>query len=101
MDAFRTALNETLLISNIPNRNVEVASIAPGEVHKPVSVLTDLIYEKLAHTHVFRTGRFAYKVEIEKPLGAVKYFNQRLLNHTQNLHQTWITYFCSFFFEAT
>ena len=95
LDAFRTTLNEILLISNIQNRNVEVVTItiAAGEGHKPVSVLTDKFCKELAYTHLFPTGRFVYKIGREIAMGAVKYFNQRLVNHTKNLYWTWIAYF--------
>ena len=88
MDAFRTTLNEILLISNIQNRNVEVVTIAAGKGHKLVSVLTDKFCEELAYTHLFPTGRFVYKIGREIAMGAVKYFNQRLVNHTKNLYWT-------------
>lgn len=93
MDAFWAALNDTLLISNIANRSVEVVTIAPGDRHKPVSVLTEKFCEELAYAHLFPTGRFVCKVGRKIDLGGVKYFNQKLVNHTKNLPWTWITYF--------
>ena len=67
MDAFRTALNETLLISNIPNRNVGVVTTAPGEGHKPVSVLTDKFFGKPAHTLYFLHVDFPTKLKEKYP----------------------------------
>ena len=57
LDAFRITSNKTSLISNKPNITAEeVASIAPGESHKPVPVLTDKLWQELSHPHLFPTG---------------------------------------------
>ena len=45
----------------------------------PVSMLNDDKCEEL-----FSKGKFGYKVEREIDLSSIEYFNQRLLNHTQN-----------------
>ena len=84
LDAFRIASHETSLISNIANITAEeFVSIAPGEEHKPVFVLSDKFCKERAHPYLFLTGKFDYKVEREILSSAVKYFNQRLLDHTQ------------------
>ena len=98
MNAFQTALNQTLLISNIPNRNVEVVTIGRDEGHKPVSDLTDKFYKELVIHIYFLQVDLSTKLN-KKYLGRRQIFNQRLVNHTQNLHQTWITFFCAFCFE--
>ena len=41
-------------------------------------ILNDVYYEEMAHPHLFPTGKFGYKVKRNK------YFNQRLLNYSQN-----------------
>ena len=85
LDEYRTASNETLLISNIPQpvSNDECINIAPGEGKHPKSVLSDEFCEELAHPYLFPTGKFGYKVKRNITLSPVKYFNQRLLNYTQ------------------
>ena len=50
---------------------------------KVVSFLSDQYCEELVLPHLFPTGKFGYKVKREIPLSASKYFNQRLLNHSQ------------------
>lgn len=52
LNAFQTASNKTLLISSIPNRNVEVVTIGPDEGYKPVSALTDKFYKELV-IHIY------------------------------------------------
>ena len=85
LDEYRTASNETLLISNIPQpmSNDECINITPGEGKHPKSVLSDEFCEELAHPYLFPTGKFGYKVKRNITLSPVKYFNQRLLNYTQ------------------
>ena len=61
----------------------EGLTIAAGEKKKVVLFLSDQYCEELAHPHMFPTGKFGYKVKWEIPLSAGKYFNQRLLNHSQ------------------
>ena len=99
MNAFQTGLNEILLISSIPNRNVEVATIGRGEGHKPVSALTDKFYKELVIHIYFLQVDLSTKLK-EKYLGRRQIFNQRLVNHTQNLDQTWITFFLRILFRT-
>ena len=96
LDILRVASNETTLISNFPNAESEesIISIAPGEGQRPMSVLNDDYYEELAHPHLFRKGKFGYKVERDIVLFPSKYFNQRFWNTTlSNFHQIQIIYF--------
>ena len=85
MDKFRTQCNETVLISNIPQpvSEDECINFAPGEGKHPKSVLSDEFCEELAHPFLFPTGKFGYKAKRDVTLSPVKYFNQRLLNHSQ------------------
>ena len=46
-------------------------------------MFTENFCEELARLHPFPTGTCGYKVEREIPLSTVKYFDQRLFNHTQ------------------
>ena len=46
-------------------------------------LFTENFCEELARLHSFPTGTCGYKAEREIPLSAVKYFDQRLFNHTQ------------------
>ena len=82
---FRTSSNETTVISEILTAaEVQKAFIvAPSEGKKPVSVLSDNFCEKLAHPHLFPTGKHGYKVERNIELTPNKYFNRRPLNYTQ------------------
>ena len=67
--------------SNIPQ--YEDLVIAPGEGTQPLPILMDDNCEELAHSYLFPTGKFGYKVEQDVVLSPVKYFNQRLLNYKQ------------------
>lgn len=73
LSVFHIALNETSIVPNIPNITPEeVLSVAPGEGHKPVSVLTDIFCEELTHPHLFLTGKFGHRVERDVVLSVVK-----------------------------
>ena len=76
--------NETVLVSEVPNivQN-ENLIVAPGQGKSPISVFNDSHCEELAFPYLLPRGRFGYKVDREIPLSPVKYFNQRLLNHSQ------------------
>ena len=87
LDEYRTASNETLLITNIPQpvSNDICINITPGEGKQPKPVLSDEFSEELAHPYLFPTGKFGYKVKRNVTLSPVKYFNQRFLNYTQKI----------------
>ena len=76
---------ETCLVSTCPQINVnsECIDIAPGEGKLLKSILNDEYCEELSFPHLLPTGIFDYKVLRKIPLSPVKYFNQRLLNHSQ------------------
>ena len=81
----RTASNETIVTSKF---SVEIdehtVSIAPGEGRKPLSIFEDENCKETAFPHLLPTGKFGYKVKRDIHITPVKYFNQRLLNYTQN-----------------
>ena len=94
LHAFCIDLQETSLISNIPNITAEEAvSIASGEGHKPVYLLTDKFCEELAHSYLFPMSKFCYKAEGILYLNAMKYFDHEYLNIHKNLHQTRLQFF--------
>ena len=57
--------------------------VAPGEGKKPLSMLHDDYCEEMAHSHLFPTGKFGYKVKWKFHLTPSKYFNQRMLHYSQ------------------
>ena len=68
----------------IPNTLApEEICIAPGEGKVPSSLVTDDNCEQLAFPYLFPTGKFGYSIQRSYKLSPVKYFNQRLLNYTQ------------------
>ena len=86
LDDYTISSNETsITLNNLQQdmNNENVISIAPGESKKPLSLLAYEYCEKLSHPHLFRTGKFGYNINREISLSPVKYFNQRLLNHTK------------------
>ena len=86
LDVHRTVSNETIMMSKFPIdiNNERTVSVAPGEGRKPLSIFEDENCEEMAFPHLIPTGKYGYKIEREIPLSPVKYFNQRLLNYTQN-----------------
>ena len=85
LDAHRTASNETIMASKIPMQiDKDAVTVAPGEGKKPLAIYNDEKCEEMAFPHLFPTGKFGYKYERDIKISPVKYFNQRLLNHTQN-----------------
>ena len=97
LSEFRTPSMETTFVSEIPSPSAcemkEGIVVAPGEGKKPVSILNDKFREELVHPHLFSTGQYGYKVEMEIPLTPSKYFNERLLTTLKSLLQTMIIYF--------
>ena len=83
LDAHRTAGSLTVLMTMLPSRE-EITIIAPGEGLTPLFILSDPHCEELAYPHLFPTGKYGYQVKRNILLSPVKYFNQRLLNYTQN-----------------
>ena len=66
LDRNRSAADETVLISeNQSAAGREELTIAPGENKKIVSFLSDQYCEELAHSHLFPTDKFGYKVKRE------------------------------------
>ena len=101
MDAFRTALNKTLLISNIPNRNIEVVTTAPGKEHKPVSVLTDKFFREPAHALYFLHVDLSTKLKEKYPWALLNISTKGQLNmHTISI-RLGLNIFLSFCFEPT
>ena len=82
---FQTPSAETTITTEIPTLDEleEGIVIAPGEDKKPLSILHDDYCEEMAHPHLFPTDKFGYKVKRKFHLTPKKYFNQRLLHHSQ------------------
>ena len=82
---FQTPSAETTITTDIPTLDElkEGIAIAPGVSKKPLSILCDDYCEKMAHPHLFPTGKFGYKVKRKFHLTPSKYFNQRLLHYSQ------------------
>ena len=84
LNIHRTATNETILISEIPNIiDKENVIIAPGQVKTPVSILSDEFFEEQAFCYLLPKGKFGYSVPQDIPISPARYFNQRLLNLNQ------------------
>ena len=61
LNMHRTASNETILISEIPNIiNEENVTIAPRQRKKTISILSDKFCEKQAFLYLLPTGKFGY-----------------------------------------
>ena len=73
---YRTASNETTLVSEIPNIiNEGNVIIAPGQGKITVSILRDEFCEKQAFPHLLPKGKFGYNVPRDIPLSPARYFN--------------------------
>ena len=85
LNLFRTPANKNVLISEIPNVMIDDENIiiTPGEGKTPQSLINNEFCEELAFPKLLPSG-FCYKVERNIKLSLSKYFNQRLLNNTQN-----------------
>ena len=57
-----------------------VFAIAPGEGHKPISILQDKHFEEISNPTKYPTGKFGLITERKIMLTVRKYFNQRLLD---------------------
>ena len=81
----RTAANETILTSEIPNIiNEENLIIAPGQGKRPVSILGDEFCEEQTFPYFIFNGKFGYSVPRDIPISSAWYFNQRLLNFNRH-----------------
>lgn len=61
----------------------ENLNVSPSQGKILVSVFNDKFCGGLACPYLFPDCKFGYKVECDVPISPVKYFNQRLLNDTQ------------------
>ena len=57
-----------------------IFAIAPGEGHKPISILQDKHFEEMCNPTKYPTGNFGLITERKTKLTVRKYFNQRLLD---------------------
>ena len=57
-----------------------VFSVAPGEGHKPIGILTDEHFEEMCNPTKYPGGKFGLMSKREIKLTICKYFNQRLLD---------------------
>ena len=57
-----------------------VFSVAPGEGHKPIGILTDEHFEEMCNPTKYPGGKFGLMSKREIKLTVCKYFNQRLLD---------------------
>ena len=86
LDEHRVGANESSLISIVPHQiNENDITLAPGEGKSPISMLTDENCEELSFPHLFPSGKFGYKTDRNIKLTPARYFNQRLLNYTQEV----------------
>ena len=84
LNMYRTASDETTLVSEIPNIiNEENVTIAPSQGKIPVSILRDELCEEQEFLHLLPNGKFGYNVPPDIPLSPARYFNQRLLSFNQ------------------
>ena len=84
LDDCMVGANKTDLISVVPSEiDNECITIAPCQGKKPMSLLTDINCEELAHAYLFPSRKFGYKVQRNINLTTSEYFNQRLLNYKQ------------------
>ena len=85
LDDFRLGTSETAYVPELAYEITDDSkvTIAPGEDRQPLAIICDDNCELLAHPYLFPNGKFGYLYEREVPLSPCKYFNQRLLNHTQ------------------
>ena len=95
LNEHRAATCETCLQSIIPDYPItsddegrarsavnEIFSVTPGENKHPVSMMTGRHCEKLAFPVLFPKGRFGYKMDRNKKLTPVRYFNSHLLHYS-------------------
>ena len=84
LNMYRTASDETTLVSEIPNIiNEKNVTIARGQGKILVSILRDEFYEEQEFLHLLPKGKFGYNVPRDIPLSPAGYFNHRLLSFNQ------------------
>ena len=78
--AFVTEFLETTFTTekNCSTDLEEVVIVALGEGKNLVSALTGKYCEEMAHLHLFLSGRYGNKLQIDISVSARKYFHQRL-----------------------
>ena len=74
-----------IFVSSQPLIDNECIIVAHGKGRQQKSILNDTFCEELSFLHLFPTGKYGYQDKRKKTLRAVKYLNQTLLNHTQNI----------------
>ena len=57
-----------------------IFSVAPGEGHKPIGILTDEHFEEMCNPTKYPRGKFGLMSNRKVKLTVRKYFNQRLLD---------------------
>ena len=57
-----------------------IFAVAPGEGHKPISILSDKHFEEMCNPAKYPTGKFGLITDRKTKLTVRKYFNQRLLD---------------------
>ena len=57
-----------------------IFSVAPGEGHKPIGILTDEHFEEMCNPTKYPRGKFGLMSNRKVKLTVCKYFNQRLLD---------------------
>ena len=85
MDDYWIPSSETAYVADVQHDlggNAGLA-IVPGENKMPLPIISDENCEVLAHPYLFPTGKFGYTYQRGISLSPSKYFNQRLLNHSQ------------------
>ena len=73
--------NSCLLRENEVDATTDnIFAIAPGEGHKPISILQDKHFEEMCNPTKYPTGKFGLITERKIKLTVRKYFNRRLLD---------------------
>ena len=80
LSAFATEFLETTFTTetNCSTDLEEVITVALGKGKNLVSVLTGKYCEEMSHLHLFLSGRYGNKLQIDISVSARKYFYQRL-----------------------
>ena len=81
LDTYRPNASETVLVNTLCE--TYFISRPPGENIRPESLTNDIFYEELSHPHLFPTEKYEFQTKRKVDLTSKKYFNQRLLNYTQ------------------
>ena len=93
-DDYRMPPSETAYVADVQYtlRDDAGIAVAPGDNKTPLRI-SDKNYEVLPHLYLFPSAKIGYTFQRVNSLSPCKYFNQILMNYTQNLRRTVTTYF--------